>query len=110
MSVAMPEIISRYFERDADRNIDSILDLFAHNATVVDEGETRHGTTEIHAWQIGAASRYTYATEITGIEQLGSNRYLVSGHLTGNFPGGTADLNWDFTIADGGITHLVIAP
>ena len=43
-------------------------------------------------------------------EQLGANRYLVSGHLTGNFPGGTANLNWDFTIADDQITHLVIAP
>jgi hypothetical protein len=110
MSAAMPEIISRYFELDADRNIGSILDLFAHDATVVDEGETRHGTAEIRAWQHGAASKYTYTTEITGIEQLGSNRYRVNGRLTGNFPGGTADLNWDFTIVDDQITQLVIAP
>ena len=27
-----------------------------------------------------------------------------------NFPGGTADLNWDFTIAGQHITRLVIAP
>ena len=110
MSVAIPEIISRYFELDADRNIGSILDLFAHDATVVDEGETRHGTAEIHAWQIGAASKYTYTTEITGTQQLGANRYRVSGRLTGNFPGGTADLNWDFTIAGPQITRLTISP
>jgi len=29
--------------------------------------------------------------------------------LTGNFPGGTADLNWDFTIAGQHITRLIIA-
>jgi hypothetical protein len=34
----------------------------------------------------------------------------VSGRLTGNFPGGTADLKWDFTIAGRHITRLVIAP
>ena len=36
-----PTIVRRYFELDADRDIDSILALFADDATVVDEGETR---------------------------------------------------------------------
>jgi ketosteroid isomerase-like protein len=49
-------VISRYFERDADRDIDSIVSLFAEDATVIDEGEERHGTAEIRAWQTGAAS------------------------------------------------------
>jgi len=35
--------------------------------------------------------------------------YVVTGRLTGNFPGGTADLNWDFTIAGQHITRLIIA-
>jgi hypothetical protein len=34
----------------------------------------------------------------------------VTGRLTGDFPGGTGDLNWDFTIADQHITRLAIAP
>ena len=110
MSLLTPDVISRYFELDAERNIDAILDLFAQDATVVDEGEARHGTAEIHAWQIGAASRYTYTTEITDTQPLGANRYRVSGRLTGNFPGGNADLKWDFTIADEQISRLVIAP
>jgi len=63
-------MISRYFERDADRDIDSIVSLFA-------EGRHRHRrrrrtprTAEIRAWQTGAASKYTYTTEITGTEAL----------------------------------------
>ena len=110
MSTQLPDVVSRYFERDADRDIDSIVSLFAEDATVIDEGEERHGTTEIRAWQTGAASKYTYRTDITGMEALDPDRYLVSGRLTGNFPGGTADLKWDFTIADQRITRLVIAP
>ena len=103
-------MISRYFERDADRDIESIVSLFAEDATVIDEGEERHGKAEIWAWQTGAASKYTYTTEITGSEALGHDRYLVTGRLTGNFPGGTADLKWDFTIAGQHITRLTIAP
>jgi hypothetical protein len=110
MSTALPDVISRYFERDADRDIESIVRLFTDDATVIDEGEERNGTAEIRAWQSGAASKYTYTTEITATNALGPDRYLVTGRLTGNFPGGTADLNWDFTIAGQHITRLTIAP
>ena len=110
MPASLPDVISRYFERDADRDIDSIVNLFADDATVIDEGEERHGTVEIPAWQTGAASKYTYTTEITSAEALGPERYVVTGRLTGNFPGGAADLKWDFTIADQHITRLIIAP
>ena len=92
MATSLPEIVSRYFEFDAVRDIDSIVSLFADDATVVDEGETRHGTTEIRAWQTGPASKYAYTTEVTGAEAVGSDRYLVTGRLAGNFPGGIADL------------------
>jgi len=110
VSTNLPDVILRYFEHDADRDIDSIVDLFAEDATIIDEGEERHGTAEIQAWQTGAASKYTYTTEITDTEALGGDRYIVTGRLTGNFPGGTADLKWDFTIAGEHITRLSIAP
>ena len=110
MSATIPEAISRYFEFDAQRDIDSIVALFADNATVVDEGEAREGSDAIRAWQVGPASKYEYTTEVSGTESLGADRYLVTGRLTGNFPGGTGDLKWDFTIAGDRITRLVIAP
>src|SRR5882762_5713911 len=109
MSTNLPDVISHYFERDADRDIDSIVSLFAADATVIDEGEERHGTAEIRAWQTCAASKYTYTTD-TGTEALGPDRYLVTGRLTGDFPGGTADLKWDFTVEGQHITRLSIAP
>lgn len=46
----VPDVIRRYFVLDADREVDSIVALFSDDATVVDEGETRHGTTAIRAW------------------------------------------------------------
>jgi ketosteroid isomerase-like protein len=110
MSTTVPAVVARYFDRDTDRDIDSIVSLFAEDATVVDEGETHQGTAAIRAWQTGAASRYTYTTEITRTEALRPDRCLVRGRLTGDFPGGTVDLTWDFTIVGQHITRLVIAP
>jgi hypothetical protein len=110
MSDPLPAVVSRYFEFDAIRDVESILALFADSATVVDEGKTRRGPTEIRAWQTGPASQYTYTTAIIGSTRLEPDRYIVNGRLTGNFPGGTAELKFDFTVAGERITRLVIAP
>jgi SnoaL-like protein len=110
MPLQMPEPLTRYFEHDALRDVEAIVAVFADDATVTDEGETRQGVAEIRAWQLGPASAYSYRTELRNTEQLGPDRYLVTGRLSGNFPGGTADLTWDFTIAENKISRLVIAP
>ncbi len=71
MPTNLPDLILRYFERDTDRDIESIVGLFAEDAIVIDEREERHGRAEIRAWQNGAASKYTYTTEITSADALG---------------------------------------
>ena len=105
-----PDVIRRYFLFDAEREIDSIIALFTDDATVIDEGETRHGTTAIRSWQTGPASQYTYTTDVLATDALTPDRFVVTGRLTGNFPGGTAELKWDFTLAGDRLSQLVIAP
>ncbi len=107
---AVPDVVRRYFLLDAEREIDSIIALFTDGATVVDEGETRHGTMEIRAWQTGPASRYTYTTDVLATDALTADRFVVTGRLTGNFPVGTVELKWDFTLAGDRISQLLIAP
>jgi hypothetical protein len=106
----MPEVVSRYFERDAERDIEGIVALFTEDATVTDERATHRGTEEIRAWQLGPASKYQYRTELLGAEEVLPDRYVVKGRLTGSFPGGIADLRWDFAVEGDLISRLVIAP
>ena len=110
MSTAVPDVITSYFEADARRDIDTIVTLFTDDAVVVDEGETRCGASEIRAWQEGPASQYQYTTEVLGTDRTGDDRYVVTGRLDGNFPGGTAELKWRFTVAGDRITRLDIGP
>ena len=42
--------------------------LFAADAIVIDEGQTRRGTAEIRAWRENVASVYRYTTELVGVE------------------------------------------
>ena len=106
----VPVIIERYFELDAERDVDGIVALFSDDATVIDEGEARDGIDAIRGWRTGAASEYEYTTAITGSEALGDDQYRVTARLEGNFPGGTVDLNHDFTIAECRIRRLEIVP
>ena len=107
---SMPGTVNEYFALDARRDHGAILALFADDAVVVDEGETMTGRDAIRSWREGAVSKYSYTTEIVGSEQLAPDRVLVRGRITGNFPGGTADLGWDFTLDEERITRLIIAP
>ena|SRR5947209_1546092 len=108
MSISEAFVVTRYFEADARRDIDAIVALFTNEAVVVDEGQTYHGTAEIRSWQEGAASKYQYSTEVSGTQPLGEESYLVTGRLTGNFPGGTAELQWRFTVQNDLISRLEI--
>lgn len=56
--------------------------------TVVDEGQTWRGISEIRAWQEGPTSRYQYTTQVSGTDRTGENEYLVSGSLRATSPVG----------------------
>jgi len=104
MSSLDAPVITRYFEADARRDIDAIVALFSDEAVVVDEGQTYHGSAQIRGWQEGAASRYQYTTKVFDTQRTGKESYLVTGRLTG----GTAELQWRFTVQGDLISRLEI--
>ncbi len=87
-----------------------MVTLFTEDAVLVDEGKAWSGIDKIRAWREGPASRYQYTTEVFDTDRTGEDDYLVTGRIEGNFPGGTAELKWRFTLAGDRIGHLHIAP
>jgi uncharacterized protein (TIGR02246 family) len=110
MAISTPDVITRYFAAQATRDFDTLITLFADDAVVVDEGQTRRGANEIRAWRENVASVYEYTTELVGVEPAGEGKYVARVHLEGNFPGGTVDLRYHFTIDGDAIRGLEIAP
>jgi ketosteroid isomerase-like protein len=108
MSLPETSVITHYFEADARRDIDALVALFSDEAVVVDEGQTYHGPKEIRGWREGGASVYQYTTQVHETRRLDEKSYLVTGRLTGNFPGGTAELQWRFTVQGDLINRLEI--
>ena len=106
----LPEIITSYLKAHQARDLDAAMQSYEPGATVTDEGRTYQGPSEIREWLSRSASEYTYTIKMTGASKLGDDRYDVTHHLEGNFPGGTVDLHFRFTLRNGKIASLVIEP
>jgi hypothetical protein len=108
----LPDTIIKYLAAHTARDTDAAIQWFADDATVTDDGRTYHGRAEIHAWLSNAAAEYTYTTQLTASRKQAAHTYVATHHLEGNFPGGTADLDFTFTLddTDATITTLAIAP
>jgi uncharacterized protein (TIGR02246 family) len=110
MPISAPDVITHYFDAQSARDFDTLVTLFADDAVVVDEGQTRRGTEEIRAWRENVASAYEYTTAVVGLEASGKGTYVARVHLEGNFPGGSVDLQYRFTVDGARIRRLEIAP
>src|ERR1700724_3827005 len=106
MGTATPAVITRNFPAQAARDFDTLVTRFADDAVVIDEGQTRRGATEIRAWRENVASAYEYTTELLDVDVAGEGKYVARVRLEGNFPGGTVDLRYRFTLDGDSIRRL----
>lgn len=93
--------------RPSDERIYSYLVLAAISLLI---GGVAVRSAEIRAWQVHSASEYDYTTTVLARVPTGDSACAVTVRRDGNVPGGTANLNFDFLLADGLISGLTIAP
>ena len=109
MPIDLPPPIASYFAADAADDIDTLVQLFTNDATVIDERKTHTGRAAIRAWKADATAQFDYTVEPFAIAQDDGQR-IVTTKLTGNFPGSPVDLRYAFTLRDALIERLEIAP
>lgn len=109
MSIKLPEPIAAYFAATNSHNVDAMLALFAGTAIVKDEGQERRGLAAIREWMEEANKKYRFTVEVTGLAEVNGNP-VVTGRVSGTFPGSPVDLRHFFTLAGEKITRLEIIP
>lgn len=102
----LPEPIAKYFEADKQDGL-SVARCFTEAAVVVDEGQSYLGHAEITAWKNAASAEFSYAVELLTFEENGKN-CIVTGRVTGNFPGSPTELKYIFILESGKIASLEI--
>lgn len=108
---ALPSAVSRYLRLAGDgADRAAAVATFSADAHVEDEGIDHHGRDAVLAWLSTAASEFTYTTTLIGQLHTEPDRWTIGARLEGDFPGGVADLRFRFTVREGLISDLVIAP
>ena len=105
-SLTLPDPIAAYFVADT-QGPDQVAQCFTPKAGVNDNDEIFTGRDAIRAWKAAASARFAYTTEPFALEQ-DSGHHIVSGRVTGNFPGSPVNLRYRFRLERGLIASLEI--
>ena len=114
MASPLPRAIAEYFAAADRDDVDALVNCFADDAVVLDENNEWHGRPDIRRWRETVATKYDYELDVRAAEMHGQGdgdeRVDVQTHLEGNFPGGTVDLDYRFTLREELISKLEIVP
>ena len=89
------------------RDADAALAVLTPGAVISDVGESFTGADALRRFVTAAGAEYSYTDEITRVTQDGEI-WVVSHHLEGDFPGGTAHLDYRFALDGDRIGRLDI--
>jgi ketosteroid isomerase-like protein len=105
---SQPEIVTRFMKAAAERNYEAAAACFTEDAVVEDESRSHRGRNAIRRWQEGTRAKWQYSVTETGGKPDAEVGYVVSAHLSGNFPGGEADVEYRFRFRGDLIAYLRI--
>ena len=105
----LPPTIRDYLASHTARDVDAALRAFSADGSVTDEGQTFRGAEEIRRFLSQAGAEFRYTTELIGAQRVDDAHWVATNRLEGDFPGGVAELDYRFTLADDLIAELVIA-
>jgi len=107
MTAGLPQPLADYFSAKNRRDIDGMLNPFAPDATVRDEGETHRGSAAIREWMEATTRKYRVTVEVADATANG-DAWRIAGLVSGNFPGSPATLRYNFVLAGDQIARLEI--
>jgi hypothetical protein len=107
MAVHLPSPINIYFASENVRDAEALDNCFAADAIVRDEGKTIKGLAAIKAWRIETGKKYSHTVEPLAISER-EGKVIVTGKVSGNFPGSPVNLDHAFEIEGDRIVSLEI--
>jgi ketosteroid isomerase-like protein len=103
----LPSPIQAYLDADRSRDDKAIIDAFARDAVVKDEGRSYAGHQAIGAWWRETKEKYQTVMEPLEMNEEGGVT-TVTIKVTGRFPGSPALIHFAFRLDGARITNLEI--
>jgi hypothetical protein len=105
MSISLPPPIDLYFTSENTHDPSAIDRCFAVGAVVCDEGKIITGVSAIKAWRIETGEKYHHTVEPLSVSTR-DGKVVVTGKVSGSFPGSPINLEHIFEIEGGRIVSL----
>ena len=109
MSITLRPPIDLYFASENAHDSSAIDRCFAAGGVVHDEGKIITGIAAIKAWRIETSRKYRHTVEPLAVSARDGS-VVVTGKVSGDFPGSPINLEHIFEIEDGRIVSLEIRP
>jgi len=109
MSETLPTAIESYFSGKNMRDFTLAASGFSSSAVVKDEGHDHRDHDAIRTWIEATTAKYDDRAEVKAVSSNGAN-VDVTAEIRGKFPGSPIVLRFKFTLDDGQISRLEIAP
>jgi hypothetical protein len=100
--------VASYIAAANAHDIEAMMATFNEEAVVRDEGKDRQGITAIRQWAVEVSKKYHATVQALDVAQT-EGRTILSGRVSGDFPGSPIDLRYVFTLAGGKIECLEIS-
>jgi hypothetical protein len=86
----------------------TVTACFREGAVVRDEGQNRHGIAAIREWTEEVSAKYRPTVDVIDVAEA-DGQTIVTGRVSGNFPGSPVELRYVFTLEEGKIARLEIS-
>ena len=107
MSLSLSPTLVTYFAAQNAHDIEGLVNCFAIDAKVRDEGEDIVGRDKIRAWKERVREKYNITIEPLRSSQADGYE-LVTARVEGTFPGSPIELTYQFSVIDGQIASLKV--
>lgn len=107
MTLELPQPIAAYVAADNAGDDAALAACFAADAVVRDEGRTIRGVDAILAWKAESKRKYQYTVEPLAVAEAEGGAVLT-GRVSGQFPGSPVELRYAFGLQGGRIASLEI--
>jgi len=99
--------IANYIAAANAQDIEGVAANFSDQAVVRDEGKTRQGIAAIREWAVEVSRKYRPSVEALEVAQS-DGKSVVTGRVSGDFPGSPVDLDHRFLLDGDKIRRLEI--
>lgn len=103
MNIQQNPLLARFVESMNAHDSAAFIPCFAPEAIVEDEGHTYRGAAGIQAWIEEAFTKYQPVLEVASVTETETGA-VITGPVSGTFPGSPVVLNYHLTLAQDQIT------